>query len=157
MNYLPSVSCKSMMLIGVRFFLMSCSLNWQHQLCKNPRPNPDIKTLFTDHSCAAPTNGARAPPPANGPLVGPIPKSAAFPPMGAHAVRIRLLPVNSAFYFTLICYSSFNLDSCSHFNLWCHHLQMQLRVGWQMRTPLCHMLQSHKDHLVLFNLQTQVR
>ncbi|KAL5219772.1 hypothetical protein ABZP36_024485 [Zizania latifolia] len=65
--------------------LINQSLNWQHQLCKNPRPNPDIKTLFTDHSCAAPTNGARVPPPANGPLVGPIPKSAAFPPMGAHA------------------------------------------------------------------------
>ena len=69
------------------FFSFS-SLNWQHQLCKNPRPNPDIKTLFTDHSCAAPTNGARAPPPANGPLVGSIPKSAGFPPMGAHAVSI---------------------------------------------------------------------
>nr|CAB3480100.1 unnamed protein product [Digitaria exilis] len=65
--------------------LINQSLNWQHQLCKNPRPNPDIKTLFTDHSCAAPTNGARAPPPANGPLVGSIPKSAGFPPMGAHA------------------------------------------------------------------------
>ncbi|KAM0853944.1 hypothetical protein ACQ4PT_050750 [Festuca glaucescens] len=65
--------------------LINQSLNWQHQLCKNPRPNPDIKTLFTDHSCAAPTNGARAPPPANGPIVGPIPKSAGFPPMGAHA------------------------------------------------------------------------
>ncbi|AQK41374.1 Ramosa 1 enhancer locus 2 [Zea mays] len=64
--------------------LINQSLNWQHQLCKNPRPNPDIKTLFTDHSCAAPTNGARAPPPANGPL-GSIPKSAGFPPMGAHA------------------------------------------------------------------------
>jgi len=67
---------------------MPFSLNWQHQLCKNPRPNPDIKTLFTDHSCAAPTNGARAPPPTNGPLVGSIPKSAGFPPMGAHAVSI---------------------------------------------------------------------
>ncbi|XP_066321646.1 protein TOPLESS-RELATED PROTEIN 2-like, partial [Miscanthus floridulus] len=65
--------------------LENFSLNWQHQLCKNPRPNPDIKTLFTDHSCAAPTNEARAPPPTNGPLVGSIPKSAGFPPMGAHA------------------------------------------------------------------------
>ncbi|KAG2581778.1 hypothetical protein PVAP13_6KG064200 [Panicum virgatum] len=55
--------------------LINQSLNWQHQLCKNPRPNPDIKTLFTDHSCAAPTNGARAPPPANGPLVGSIPNA----------------------------------------------------------------------------------
>ncbi|KAF2307284.1 hypothetical protein GH714_026099 [Hevea brasiliensis] len=25
--------------------LINQSLNWQHQLCKNPRPNPDIKTL----------------------------------------------------------------------------------------------------------------
>ncbi|XP_072968974.1 protein TOPLESS-RELATED PROTEIN 2-like [Typha angustifolia] len=67
--------------------LINQSLNWQHQLCKNPRPNPDIKTLFTDHSCAAPgpANGARAPPPANGPLVGPIPKSGGFPPIGAHS------------------------------------------------------------------------
>lgn len=63
--------------------LINQSLNWQHQLCKNPRPNPDIKTLFTDHTCA-PNNGARAPPPTNSPLVGPIPKAGAFPPIGAH-------------------------------------------------------------------------
>ncbi|KAF2288033.1 hypothetical protein GH714_004006 [Hevea brasiliensis] len=61
------------------------SLNWQHQLCKNPRPNPDIKTLFTDHSCTPTTaNGARPPPPTNSPIVGPIPKAGAFPPIGAH-------------------------------------------------------------------------
>ncbi|XP_010243111.1 PREDICTED: protein TPR2-like [Nelumbo nucifera] len=64
--------------------LINQSLNWQHQLCKNPRPNPDIKTLFTDHTCA-PNNGARAPPPTNSPLVGPIPKAGAFPPIGAHS------------------------------------------------------------------------
>ncbi|XP_031483274.1 protein TOPLESS-RELATED PROTEIN 2-like [Nymphaea colorata] len=58
--------------------LINQSLNWQHQLCKNPRPNPDIKTLFVDHSCS-PTNGARAAPPANGPLVGAIPKTGVFP------------------------------------------------------------------------------
>ena len=61
------------------------SLNWQHQLCKNPRSNPDIKTLFTDHACG-PTNGARPPPPTNNPLVGPIPKAGAFPPIGSHNV-----------------------------------------------------------------------
>lgn len=61
------------------------SLNWQHQLCKNPRSNPDIKTLFTDHACT-PSNGARPPPPPNNPLVGPIPKAGAFPPIGAHNV-----------------------------------------------------------------------
>lgn len=60
------------------------SLNWQHQLCKNPRPNPDIKTLFVDHSCG-PQNGARAPPAASNSLVGGLPKQGAFPPL-AHGV-----------------------------------------------------------------------
>lgn len=31
--------------------LVNQSLNWQHQLCRNPRPNPDINTLFVDHVC----------------------------------------------------------------------------------------------------------
>lgn len=60
--------------------LINQSLNWQHQLCKNPRPNPDIKTLFVDHTCG-PQNGARAPPPATNPLAGGIPKGGAFPPL----------------------------------------------------------------------------
>ncbi|KAA8525101.1 hypothetical protein F0562_007035 [Nyssa sinensis] len=64
--------------------LINQSLNWQHQLCKNPRPNPDIKTLFTDHTCAS-SNGTRAPPPTNSPLAGPGPKAGAFPPIGAHS------------------------------------------------------------------------
>eukprot|EP00250_Pteridium_aquilinum_P001788 c12001_g1_i1 orf=142-3522(+) len=66
--------------------LINQSLNWQHQLCKNPRSNPDIKTLFTDHSCT-PTNGGRAPAPTNNLLVGGMPntKPGAFPPLGVHA------------------------------------------------------------------------
>ncbi|KAL0297488.1 UNVERIFIED_CONTAM: protein TOPLESS-RELATED PROTEIN 2 [Sesamum radiatum] len=63
--------------------LINQSLNWQHQLCKNPRPNPDIKTLFTDHTCAS-SNGTRAPPPTNTPLAGPVPKPGVFPPLGGH-------------------------------------------------------------------------
>jgi WD40 repeat protein len=63
--------------------LINQSLNWQHQLCKNPRPNPDIKTLFVDHLCGQP-NGARAPSPANNPLLGSLPKAGVFPPLGAH-------------------------------------------------------------------------
>ncbi|KAJ6932393.1 topless-related protein 1 isoform X3 [Populus alba x Populus x berolinensis] len=63
--------------------LINQSLNWQHQLCKTPRSNPDIKTLFFDHSCGQP-NGARAPSPANNPLLGSLPKAGGFPPLGAH-------------------------------------------------------------------------
>lgn len=64
---------------------MYCSLNWQHQLCKNPRQSPDIKTLFVDHSCGQP-NGARAPSPASNPLLGSMPKPGGFPALGAHGV-----------------------------------------------------------------------
>ncbi|XP_022755149.1 topless-related protein 4-like [Durio zibethinus] len=63
--------------------LINQSLNWQHQLCKNPRPNPDIKTLFVDHSCGQP-NGAQAPSPITNPLMSAVPKAGGFPPLGAH-------------------------------------------------------------------------
>lgn len=66
-------------------FGIFCSLNWQHQLCKNPRPNPDIKTLFTDHTCTPP-NGAVAPAPVNLPVAA-VAKPAAFTSLGAHGVR----------------------------------------------------------------------
>ncbi|GLJ08649.1 hypothetical protein SUGI_0092930 [Cryptomeria japonica] len=58
--------------------LINQSLNWQHQLCKNPRPNPDIKTLFVDHNCGQ-QNGARPPPPANN-FMGAFAKATPFPP-----------------------------------------------------------------------------
>ncbi|CAA7024735.1 unnamed protein product [Microthlaspi erraticum] len=62
--------------------LINQSLNWQHQLCKNPRPNPDIKTLFTDHSCTL-QNGPLAPSAVNQPVTT-LTKPAAFPSLGAH-------------------------------------------------------------------------
>ncbi|KAL2514904.1 Topless-related protein 3 [Forsythia ovata] len=62
--------------------LINQSLNWQHQLCKNPRPNPDIKTLFTDHTCNPP-NGALAPTPVNLPA-GAVAKPTAYTSLGAH-------------------------------------------------------------------------
>ncbi|VAH75685.1 unnamed protein product [Triticum turgidum subsp. durum] len=62
--------------------LINQSLNWQHQLCKNPRPNPDIKTLFTDHTCSPP-NGARTSP-VSVPLAA-VPKAgAAYQPLTGH-------------------------------------------------------------------------
>ncbi|KAL3528878.1 hypothetical protein ACH5RR_008200 [Cinchona calisaya] len=63
--------------------LINQSLNWQHQLCKNPKPNPDIKTLFVDHSCGQ-HNGARAPSPVTHPLMGSMPKIGGLLPIGAH-------------------------------------------------------------------------
>ncbi|KDP23430.1 hypothetical protein JCGZ_23263 [Jatropha curcas] len=62
--------------------LINQSLNWQHQLCKNPRPNPDIKTLFTDHSCTPP-NGPLAPAPVNLPVAA-VAKPSAYTSLGAH-------------------------------------------------------------------------
>lgn len=65
------------------FGLFVSSLNWQHQLCKNPRPNPDIKTLFVDHTCTS-SNGCRVPMPSSSPFMGTDPKGAAFPPFMTH-------------------------------------------------------------------------
>ncbi|KAM7469920.1 hypothetical protein LguiA_008103 [Lonicera macranthoides] len=62
--------------------LINQSLNWQHQLCKNPRSNPDIKTLFTDHSCTPP-NGAMAPTPVNLPSAA-VAKPTVYTSLGAH-------------------------------------------------------------------------
>ncbi|XP_027366106.1 topless-related protein 3-like isoform X6 [Abrus precatorius] len=62
--------------------LINQSLNWQHQLCKNPRTNPDIKTLFTDHTCAPP-NGPLAPTPVNLPIAA-VAKPTAYTSLGAH-------------------------------------------------------------------------
>lgn len=64
---------------------LDCSLNWQHQLCKNPKPNPDIKTLIVDHSCGQ--GNARAPSPVTNPLMGPIPR-VGFPPIGGPGVSL---------------------------------------------------------------------
>ncbi|XP_042064414.1 protein TOPLESS-like isoform X1 [Salvia splendens] len=74
--------------------LINQSLNWQHQLCKTSRPNPDIKTLFVDHSCGQ-QNGARAPSPVNNPLLGgAVPKPGGFPPLGSHVpFQTTLAPV----------------------------------------------------------------
>ncbi|KAH9755386.1 Topless-related protein 3 [Citrus sinensis] len=63
--------------------LINQSLNWQHQLCKNPRANPDIKTLFTDHTCSPP-NGPLAPTPVNLPVAA-VAKPASYASLGTHS------------------------------------------------------------------------
>ncbi|XP_039032366.1 topless-related protein 3-like isoform X1 [Hibiscus syriacus] len=63
--------------------LINQSLNWQHQLCKNPKSNPDIKTLFTDHTCTPP-NGPLAPTPVNLPVAA-VPKPAVYTSLAAHS------------------------------------------------------------------------
>ncbi|KAK8914551.1 Topless-related protein 1 [Platanthera zijinensis] len=70
--------------------LINQSLNWQHQLCKNPRPNPDIKTLFYDHSCSQP-NGARVASPAPT-VMNVMPKQGGFPQLGPHTVGGVITP-----------------------------------------------------------------
>ncbi|KAG2334403.1 hypothetical protein Bca52824_005583 [Brassica carinata] len=47
--------------------LINQSLNWQHQLCKNPKPNPGFKTLFVDHICKQPSAVSAASPAINQP------------------------------------------------------------------------------------------
>ncbi|EPS64433.1 hypothetical protein M569_10348, partial [Genlisea aurea] len=64
--------------------LINQSLNWQHQLCKNQRQNPDIKTLFTDHTCT-PSNGALTPASVNLPTTS-VAKPATYTPLGVHGL-----------------------------------------------------------------------
>lgn len=112
------------------------SLNWQHQLCKNPRPNPDIKTLFIDHTCGQ-QNGARAPSPVTNSLMGPspIPKTGPFPPLGAHGVSYAL-----QFFKVYVCCSLLRVQNgdgylfllCSPFSLVQRLFLCLLRDGWRI-------------------------
>ncbi|KAL2479623.1 Topless-related protein 4 [Abeliophyllum distichum] len=61
--------------------LINQSLKWQHQLCKYPKLNPNIKTLFVDHLCVTnPLLGAVPPSQSNGPT---DPSPVTKPPLGA--------------------------------------------------------------------------
>ncbi|XP_061369331.1 topless-related protein 2-like isoform X1 [Gastrolobium bilobum] len=74
--------------------LINQSLNWQHQLCENPRPNPDIKTLFNDHACS-PANGARTPTPVTLPIAA-VAKPSFYAPLGAHGGPFTPAPAPAA-------------------------------------------------------------
>ncbi|KAL3825094.1 hypothetical protein ACJIZ3_021123 [Penstemon smallii] len=86
--------------------LINQSLNWQHHLCKNPDPNPQIKTLFVDHLCAqSQVPGARAPSSVPNPLMGAIPRSAGFPHLspapGPWMTNTPQVPHPSTFVFPI--------------------------------------------------------
>ncbi|KAG0495480.1 hypothetical protein HPP92_000171 [Vanilla planifolia] len=59
---------------------------------ENFRSNPDIKTLFVDHSCSQP-NGARVASPA--PVMNVLPKQGVFSQLGPHAVGGVITPFQS--------------------------------------------------------------
>lgn len=63
--------------------LINQSLNWQHSLCPNPRPNPDIRTLFTDHSCRN-SNDSFAQMNGNNQLMGSLPKPDGLLPISSN-------------------------------------------------------------------------
>ncbi|KAE8056337.1 hypothetical protein FH972_013118 [Carpinus fangiana] len=63
--------------------LINQSLNWQHSLCSNPRQNPDIRTLFVDHSCKN-SNDSFAQLAASNQLIGSPPQIEGFLPMAAN-------------------------------------------------------------------------
>ncbi|PWA72233.1 WUS-interacting protein 2 [Artemisia annua] len=58
--------------------LINQSLNWQHQLCKNQKQNPDIRTLLVDHA---------SPSPVTNPLLSVVSKpQPGFVHLGAHGL-----------------------------------------------------------------------
>ncbi|KAG6706553.1 hypothetical protein I3842_07G227200 [Carya illinoinensis] len=63
--------------------LINQSLNWQHSLCPNPRQNPDIRTLFVDHSCKN-SNDSLAQLAASNQLIGSPTKMEGFLPLGTN-------------------------------------------------------------------------
>ncbi|KAF1882284.1 hypothetical protein Lal_00038930 [Lupinus albus] len=71
--------------------LINQSLNWQHQQCNNRLPNPDIKTLLSDHTCS-PSNGARAATPVTFPVAS-VSKPSSYDPLGVHGGPFPPAPV----------------------------------------------------------------
>ncbi|CAN6583703.1 unnamed protein product [Malus baccata var. baccata] len=65
------------------WILINQSLNWQHSLCPNPRQNPDISTLFVDHSCKN-SNDSFAQLTAKSQLMGSVPKVVGILPVDAN-------------------------------------------------------------------------
>ncbi|CAJ1963322.1 unnamed protein product [Sphenostylis stenocarpa] len=74
--------------------LINQSLNWQHQMCKNPMTNPDIKSLLINHSCS-PASGSNVPTPVNLPMT-PVVNPSPYASLGSHvAVSIHIIPTAS--------------------------------------------------------------
>ncbi|KAL0784144.1 hypothetical protein Bca101_000389 [Brassica carinata] len=83
--------------------LINHSLNWQHKLCKNPRPKPEFETLFVDHICNQPIAARAASPAISHPNIaaevlsphGPAP-GATIPAAPGAPVRRRRFASSSA-------------------------------------------------------------
>ncbi|KAJ1443539.1 LIS1-like proteiny motif [Sesbania bispinosa] len=71
--------------------MINQSLNWQHHLCNNPRPNSGNKTLFTDHTCS-PLNGAGTPTSVTLPIAA-IVRPSSYAPLGAHGLPFTPAPI----------------------------------------------------------------
>jgi len=70
------------LIFGMHYY----SLNWQHSLCGNPGQNPDIRTLFVDHSCRN-ANHAYPQLAASNHLIASAPKSEGFLSVVANGVH----------------------------------------------------------------------
>ncbi|KAF3450894.1 hypothetical protein FNV43_RR06983 [Rhamnella rubrinervis] len=96
--------------------LINQSLNWQHHLCKNRKPDPDIKTLFVDHNCGQ----------SNATVGG-------FPPLGAHGPFQPGPPLLTASHSRRMAYPSY--EPHQSFPVGCMGLSAPRNAGSFLKRP----------------------
>lgn len=108
------------------------SLNWQHQYCKNNITNPNIKTLFVDHSCGQPNSG-RAPSPGNNALLASISRAGGLAALNGVS-RFIWPGVHSCFTLRHLSLMKFYACVRSLCNKHPHKFQLPLLVGCQLQS-----------------------